>query len=80
MLREEVEFGVGTVMLHSELDGSVDLGVAGVGLIVDRAVGVRLGMLLLLEAEPAPEEFKYSIVTGNYVFQYFQYERTIPFS
>lgn len=67
LFREEVEFGVGTAVLDSELVGWVDLGVAGVGLIVDRALDevVRLGLLLLLEAEPAPEEIKYSIVIGN---------------
>ena len=67
MLREELEFSVGTAVLDSELDGSVDLGVAGVGLIVDWAFdeGVHLGMLLLLEAEAAPEEIKYSIVIVN---------------
>ena len=42
--------------------------------------GVRLGMLLLLEAEPAPDEIKYSIVIGNDVFQDFQNKRRIPFS
>ena len=75
MLREVVEFGVGTAVLDSELDGSLDLGVAGVELLLGRALdeGVRL------EAELPPEEIKYSVVIGNYVFQDFQYERRIPF-
>ena len=32
-------------------------------------------MILLPEAEPAPDEIKYSIVISNYVFQH---ERRIP--
>ena len=74
MLREVAEFGVGTAVLDSELDGSYDVGVAGVELLLGRALdaGVRL------EAELPPEEIKYSVVIGNYVFQDFQYERRIP--
>ena len=74
MFTEEVELGIGTAVLPSELNGSVDLGVPRVGLILDQVLdeGVCLGMLLLLEAKPAPDEIKYSIVIGNDVFRIFR--------